>query len=315
MVIPGRRQRVGAKRRPMTGSTAGPERKITSRAYGFRLRPFGPSRNDRLQRLQRVNGPCSHIFLTALALALAAFSAFAAENPEIGTRRAAQRTSFTDAEIANGFFSIAFGAEMHRGGPVDRIRKYDGPVRIYIDQQGRPDRRRETIKTVAAIKRHIAHLDIAVIERRAEANVIVRLVRERDFARAVRDLYGGDSRAILKSLEPQCLSGFRKDPMFRIVHANVILVSDVDDFTFFDCAYEELLQALGPMNDDDSIPWTMFNDDVQMGFFDIFDQYILNILYHPRIRPGMRPDEVRALLPDILPEVRAWIAKVNGVAQ
>ncbi len=299
----------------MTGSVTSPESKIASRAYGFPVRPFGQSRNCKPQCPRRTNGPCSHAFLTALALALATFSAFAAEQPEISARRAAQRTSFSDAEIADGFFKIAFGAEMHRGGQVDRIRKYDGPVRIYIDQQSRPDRRREVIDTVADIKRHIAHLDIAVTERRGDANVVVSLVRERDFARAVRHVYGGDSRNILKSLEPQCLSGFRKDPLFRIQHANVILVSDVDNFTFFDCAYEELLQALGPMNDDASIPSTMFNDDVQMGFFDIFDQYILNILYHPRIRPGMRPDEVRALLPEVLPEVRAWISKVNGIPQ
>ena len=55
----------------------------------------------------------------------------------------------------------------------------------------------------------------------------------------------------------------------------------------------------------------MFNDDVQMGFFDIYDQYLLNILYDRRIRPGMTRAEVRAVLPEILPSVRAWVAKIN----
>ena len=45
----------------------------------------------------------------------------------------------------------------------------------------------------------------------------------------------------------------------------------------------------------------MFNDDVQMGFFDLYDQYLLNILYDPRIRPGMTRAEVEALLPEVLP--------------
>jgi len=40
----------------------------------------------------------------------------------------------------------------------------------------------------------------------------------------------------------------------------------------------------------------MFNDDVQMGFFDVYDQYLLNILYDPRIRPGMTKREVEALI-------------------
>jgi hypothetical protein len=82
-------------------------------------------------------------------------------------------------------------------------------------------------------------------------------------------------------------------------------------FTFYDCAYEELLQALGAINDDRSVPWTMFNDDVQMGFFDVYDQYLLNILYDPRVRPGMTKAEVNELLPDVLQTARAWITNAK----
>jgi Protein of unknown function (DUF2927) len=56
----------------------------------------------------------------------------------------------------------------------------------------------------------------------------------------------------------------------------------------------------------------MFNDDVQMGFFDVYDQYLLNILYDPRIRPGMTKEEVRKLLPEVLPTVRERVAGGNA---
>lgn len=82
--------------------------------------------------------------------------------------------------------------------------------------------------------------------------------------------------------------------------------------SIYDCAYEELLQGLGLINDDGSLPWTMFNDNVQMGFFDTYDQYLVNILYDPRIRPGMTKAEVDKLLPDVLPTVRAWVTTVNA---
>jgi hypothetical protein len=59
------------------------------------------------------------------------------------------------------------------------------------------------------------------------------------------------------------------------------------------------------------VPWTMFNDDVQMGFFDVYDQYLLNILYDPRIRPGMTKDEVNGLLPEVLATARAWVTTAN----
>ena len=57
----------------------------------------------------------------------------------------------------------------------------------------------------------------------------------------------------------------------------------------------------------------MFNDDVHMGFFDVYDQYILNILYNPRIAAGMSAQEVRDALPQILPSVRSWVARINNL--
>ena len=115
------------------------------------------------------------------------------------------------------------------------------------------------------------------------------------------------AREIHGSLDPQCLSGFRKNEKFEIERSDVILTVDNGDFIFFDCAYEELLQSLGPINDTASVPWTMFNDNVSMGFFGIYDQYILNLLYDPRIKAGMTVAEVKEVLPAVLVDVRAWV--------
>jgi hypothetical protein len=252
--------------------------------------------------------------IIAVLAALLGARPAAAENPEIAHRRASERKSFTDAEIIDGFFKVTFGAEFHVAGGVDRIRKYDAPVRVYIDNLAEPDRSAEVVAVIADIRARIRNLDIAAVERREDANVVVSLVHDRDLARTIRKLYGTNrARRIQRSLEPQCLSGFRKDNSFRILHSDVLLVADAGDFVFYDCIYEELLQALGPINDDPTVPFTMFNDDVQMGFFDVYDQHILNILYHPRIRPGMSREEVKAVLPEVLPAVRAWVAKVNGL--
>jgi hypothetical protein len=57
----------------------------------------------------------------------------------------------------------------------------------------------------------------------------------------------------------------------------------------------------------------MFNDNVRKGYFGVYDQYLLNILYHPSVRPGATREEVRALLPQIMPEVRGWVTRVNGL--
>ncbi|MEA2982997.1 MAG: hypothetical protein QOF91_2837 [Alphaproteobacteria bacterium] len=237
----------------------------------------------------------------------------AAEDAEIAHRRLIERRTFSDAEIIEGFFKVTFGAEFHIAGGIDRIRKYEGPVLVYVDNRAEPNRSTQVVAVVADIRARIRHIDIAITSKRDDAQIIVSLVRDRDLALAIRALYGIDrARRIQRSLEPQCLSGFRKDENSRILHSDVLIVADAGEFVFYDCIYEELLQSLGPINDDTTVPWTMFNDDVQMGFFDLYDQYLLNILYDPRIRPGMTRAQVEALLPEVLPQVRDWVDGNNA---
>jgi len=249
--------------------------------------------------------------LAAAALASTGLSAHA-ENAEIASRRATERTDFTNEEIREGFFKIAFGAELQLDKPAGRVRKFDEPVRIFVEAPGAPERRNELANVVADIRSRLNHLDIDLTSDRRAANFVVRLVPERKLKSTIRALYGNDrAKHIQQKLNPECLSGIGKDQSFRIRRAEVILPVDAGDFTFYDCAYEELLQALGAINDDASVPWTMFNDDVQMGFFDVYDQYLLNILYDPRITPGMTKDQVDAVLPDILLSARRWVHEIN----
>jgi Protein of unknown function (DUF2927) len=48
-----------------------------------------------------------------------------------------------------------------------------------------------------------------------------------------------------------------------------------------------------------------------MGFFDVYDQILLNVLYDPRIRPGMSRQEAGAIVPVILPDVRSFVTRIN----
>jgi len=254
--------------------------------------------------------------LVALALGEASLVvAASAEIPGVAQRQRTEKKIFTDGEIVEGFFKTAFGAEYHLAGRVDRIRKYDAPVRVFADGS-RADRKAQLAKIVADIAARVQHLDIAMAASNDEANVLVKLVRDRDLFRTISTFYGGErAREIKTSLDPQCLSGFRKNDKFEIEHSDVILTVDKGDFIFLDCAYEELLQSLGPINDTSTVPWTMFNDNVSMGYFDVYDQYIMNVLYDPRIKAGMTVAEVKAVLPDVLADVRAWVRKVNNLEE
>ncbi len=253
--------------------------------------------------------------LMAAVLLVAVAPPAKAEIAAIASRQRAEKKTFTDAEIVEGFFKTTFGAEYHLAGRVDRIRKYVRPIRVFADGR-RADRKAQLARVVADIAARIRNLDIAMTDNGESADVTVTMVRDRDLYRTIVGLYGRDrAKEIRISLDPQCLSGFRKNEKYEIEHSDVILTVDNGDFVFLDCAYEELLQSIGPINDTSSVPWTMFNDEVSMGFFDIYDQYILNLLYDPRVKAGMTVDEVKAVLPDVLPDVRAWVKKVNNLPE
>src|SRR5213593_1796500 len=84
-----------------------------------------------------------------------------ADIPAVAQRQRTEKKSFTDSEIVEGFLKTAFGAEYHLAGRVDRIRKYDGPVRVFADGS-RGDRKAQLAKIVADISSRVQHLDIAM---------------------------------------------------------------------------------------------------------------------------------------------------------
>src|SRR5262245_23000611 len=143
-----------------------------------------------LARIPATLAPMRPTAIAAFAFAAATVVVASAEHGEISSRRASERKSFTDSEITEGFLKPAFGAELHLAGAANRIRKFDGPVRVHVDSRAVPDRRAEVAEVVADIGTRIQHLDIAMVESAAEANVVVTLVRDRDLPRAINRIYG-----------------------------------------------------------------------------------------------------------------------------
>src|ERR1700759_335792 len=144
--------------------------------------------------------------MIALTLTAITYGPAYAEDPGISSRRAAERTDFTDEEIKDGFFKIAFNAELQLEAPAERVRKFDEPVRIFLDSKSNIDRRPEIAAIVADIRAHVNHLYFSVTNDREAANFVVRLVAAHDLDRTIRSLYGdGKAKRIQQTLNPQCL--------------------------------------------------------------------------------------------------------------
>jgi Protein of unknown function (DUF2927) len=156
--------------------------------------------------------------IAAMVIAFSgAISGAHAEDVNISNRRNSERTSFTNDEIRDGFFKIAFDAELQLGRRVGRIRKFDEPVRVFVFDQADPKRRAEIAAILDDIRARVDHLDLAMTDDLQAANMVVMLVRKRDLNKTISSLYGRDkAKQIQRSLAPQCLSGFGKDRHYRI---------------------------------------------------------------------------------------------------
>ncbi len=58
------------------------------------------------------------------------------------------------------------------------------------------------------------------------------------------------------------------------------------------------------MNDDEQLTHSVFNDSSRHSRFTVFDQIILNMLYDPRIKPGMSMQQTRPILPLVARDAR-----------
>ncbi|HLI99543.1 MAG TPA: hypothetical protein VKT76_07495, partial [Bradyrhizobium sp.] len=81
---------------------------------------FRPARRAPAKR--RAFGHLARSAATAILLTGISSLSVRAENPDIASRRAVERTDFGNAEIKDGFFKIAFGAELQLDAPADRVR-------------------------------------------------------------------------------------------------------------------------------------------------------------------------------------------------
>ena len=69
------------------------------------------------------------------------------------------------------------------------------------------------------------------------------------------------------------------------------------------CVHEEVAQGLGLPNDSPAARPSIFNDDEEFALLTPHDELLLQMLYDPRLSPGLRPGEARATVREIAQEL------------
>ncbi len=211
--------------------------------------------------------------------------------------------AFSDAELVDGFMRTVFGSEYPSWGRQAMIvKKYVNEVRVYVDDRSSARRGAEVVAFVRTLPALIDGVHISIVSDPAAANYRIFVLDRADYRRVVsREVYG---RTASSYAPGKCLVRVVSSTA-GISRSDAAIVADEGDFLFRRCMVEEFLQGLGPVNDDATLLQSVFNDSSPHSVLTDFDRHLLNMLYHPLVRPGMTKDRVRRVLPTVVAEVRA----------
>lgn len=85
-----------------------------------------------------------------------------------------------------------------------------------------------------------------------------------------------------------CVGTLVTDPETNVISGALILVKAELGKRFREaCFTEEVVQSLGLINDDPTVRPSIFNDDQEFVALTRHDEYLIRILYDPRLKPGM----------------------------
>ncbi|MTI07650.1 DUF2927 domain-containing protein [Roseibium denhamense] len=209
--------------------------------------------------------------------------------------------TFSTEELLDGFEKTVFGLEYRSWSwrPY-LVKKFTKPVRFYVYNMSRRDRSKVVRSFIRDIGRRVSGLQTEIVSLPAAANFDVYVVDRGQYETVVRrDIYKNPRAKVPGRCLVRVVSGRN-----GIKRSSAVIVSDEGEFLFQRCLVEEILQGLGPMNDNEKLTHSVFNDSSRHSRFTVFDQILLNMLYDPRIKPGMSRKQTESILPLVVRDAR-----------
>ena len=208
---------------------------------------------------------------------------------------AARAQAFTPAQLVDGFERTVFGSEY---GLFSQpyLRRFERPVRVHVAMRTRILWTGPEVRAfVRWLSTQVPNLTLRLVDDPSRADLHVHLVDRTDYAETVRAKVYGNPFATVRGC---CLvrAVFTRAGISR---ADAVIVADEGEPLMRRCMGEEIMQGLGPLNDDRSLARSMFNDTSPFTQVQRFDLLLLAMLYDPRLQSGMTPDEARPLLPAV----------------
>lgn len=225
------------------------------------------------------------------------------------------------ASLAANFIAIAFfqeyaadGTRTETGqGSETALHRWDGPIRMRLSfgKSVSPERRARDTQQVTNYAKRLAGLtglDISFTSGN-DANFHVLVAAEPDRAALLEDqraFLTSAARASLLNLDPRnfcAVATSGQSDTGRITRAVALIRDENPPLSRRSCFHEELAQALGLSNDSPTARPTIFNDDDEFALLTGHDEYLLKILYDPRLEPGMTRAQATPIVTEIAREL------------
>ncbi|MEL6792450.1 MAG: DUF2927 domain-containing protein [Pseudomonadota bacterium] len=238
-------------------------------------------------------------------------------NGAFRTEAAPLDAPFSSADLSRNFETIALNREYRREGGELRqaatpsvVSRWAEPVRYSLAGDGVTEADIAAYAAFADRLSGLMGLPVEASEEAANVNILILGPEERRaFVDALRENGAAERMPLLvdwsREVRYPCVGqvGFDEANPGRIIGALIVVKAELEGVFRTSCMHEELTQAMGLMNDDDGVRPSIFNDNQEFALLTEHDEYLLRILYDPRLRPGMEAEEAAALAPEIVDDL------------
>jgi len=224
-----------------------------------------------------------------------------------GANAFAQEQPWHDKKfITDSFVKIALRREYSTNAKEDIVRKWRKPMRVYVQSKVGSSKLQKEM--VGVQLNHLALITghrIGFVTSARKANLIIVFTLKKDMKSNMKrlGLYNNKTDAILK--EAACLANIRATNKGEILSATIHIPVDSTRSSglFLNCIVEEITQVMGLLNDSDDVFPSIFNDQSIDSYLSGLDYLLLKILYHPKVKMGMKEDRVREVVAKVLAEL------------
>ena len=230
---------------------------------------------------------------------------------------------YTSRELVDNFVQIALYDEYVTSGNAiiarptkSRLRRWEGPIRLGVTfgahvTQAQQSQDMEMIRDVSRqLERASQHpVNLTSPERANYHLLVLNEDDRRGIEPTLRKLIPGIDDNMIRFLTGLSRSTYclvlafstGDNPVYN--QALALVRSEHPDLLRQSCYHEELAQGMGLANDSPRARPSVFNDDEEFALLTSHDELLLRILYDPRLRPGMTPEQARPVVVEIVEEL------------